>query len=376
MMRLVCSLILLPFKTALAERVSLKRGEELGIRNWEFGIWKAGVVTLLFLFLIPSSLLADNKLRGDMLVVVGSSGTDEYGKLFATWSQRWEQAAEQASFSFTKVEPPVDEETAQKDSLSTAIQMLKSLPSRPLWIILIGHGTYDGRSAKFNLKGPDLSAEELAELLKPFERELIVINCSSASAPYLEKLSRNQRVIITSTRAGEQLSFSRFGEYISTAITSPDHDLDKDEQVSLLEAFLAASRQTLAFYESDGRIPTENALLDDNADGKGTRAAAFQGVRHAQQPEEEGVILDGFRAHQIHLLPNELDLKLTPEQIAQRDSLERKIEELRLQKKNLEEDVYYDRLEVLLLEMAELLLKIEEVEASDDSESNSAETIQ
>ena len=31
-----------------------------------------------------------------------------------------------------------------------------------LWIVFIGHGTFDGRSAKFNLRGPDISADELA----------------------------------------------------------------------------------------------------------------------------------------------------------------------------------------------------------------------
>ncbi len=44
-------------------------------------------------------------------------------------------------------------------------------------------------------------------------------------------------------------------------------DLDKDGQVSLLEAFLIASRRTLEFYKVEGRIATEHALIDDNGDG-------------------------------------------------------------------------------------------------------------
>ena len=46
----------------------------------------------------------------------------------------------------------------------------------PLWLVLIGHGTFDGRSAKFNLQGSDLIATDLAEWLKPFRRPLAVVN--------------------------------------------------------------------------------------------------------------------------------------------------------------------------------------------------------
>ena len=34
----------------------------------------------------------------------------------------------------------------------------------PLWIVLIGHGTSDWREAKFNLRGPDVSDAELADV--------------------------------------------------------------------------------------------------------------------------------------------------------------------------------------------------------------------
>ena len=37
--------------------------------------------------------------------------------------------------------------------------------AEPLWIVLIGHGTYDGREAKFNLRGPDVTDLELSEWL-------------------------------------------------------------------------------------------------------------------------------------------------------------------------------------------------------------------
>ena len=87
-----------------------------------------------------------------------------------------------------------------------------------LWLVLLGHGTFDGKVAKFNLRGPDFSADELASWLQPFKRPLAVIDCSSCSAPFLPKLSAPGRVIITATRSGNEENYARFGQYISEAI--------------------------------------------------------------------------------------------------------------------------------------------------------------
>ena len=49
----------------------------------------------------------------------------------------------------------------------------------PLWLVLIGHGTFDGKEARFNLRGPDLTATELALWLQPIRRPMAVIDTSS-----------------------------------------------------------------------------------------------------------------------------------------------------------------------------------------------------
>ena len=48
-------------------------------------------------------------------------------------------------------------------------------------------------------------------------------------------------------------------------------DLDKDDQVSLLEAFLTASVRTAEFYEETSRLATEHALIDDNGDRRSSK---------------------------------------------------------------------------------------------------------
>ena len=53
---------------------------------------------------------------------------------------------------------PLVELTAGEASVRIAAEKAPAL-----WIVLIGHGTFDGRVAKFNVPGPDFTDEELAE---------------------------------------------------------------------------------------------------------------------------------------------------------------------------------------------------------------------
>jgi hypothetical protein len=226
-------------------------------------------------------------------------------------------------------------------------------PAGELWIAFIGHGTYDGHSAKFNLRGPDISAADLATVLKPCQRPLAVIDCASASGPFINSLSSTNRVIITATRSGSEVNATRFGGYLAKAIADPAADLDKDGQASLLEAFLLASRQTQQFYKEAGRLATEHALLDDNGDSLGTPADWFSGVR-ATKTATNGKSVDGVRAQQLMLVRSETEQELSPDVRARRDELEKKLSELRTRKSGMKENDYYKQLEGILVEIARL----------------------
>jgi hypothetical protein len=228
-----------------------------------------------------------------------------------------------------------------------------SRPAGELWLVFIGHGTYDGRSAKFNLRGPNIAADELAAALKSCRRPLVVVQCASASGPFLPALSGPGRVIITATRSGYEENATRFGGYLANDIASPSADLDKDGQTSLLEAFLLASRQVEQFYKDQGRLLTEHALLDDNGDGLGTPPDWFRGLR-AVKTAAEGKTVDGVRAHQMILVRGESEQKLSPETRARRDDLERQLSALRARKSSMNEDDYYKQLEAIMVQIARL----------------------
>jgi hypothetical protein len=253
---------------------------------------------------------------------------------------------------------PTTSPSTDKDRLQSLLKSEAREPTQPLWLVLIGHGTSDGHDTKFNLRGPDVSDLELAEWLRPMKRPLAVIDCSSASAPFLNRLSAKGRVIVTATRTGSEIQFAHFGEYLSAAIVDPAADLDKDGQTSLLEAFLAASHRVDDFYKQAGRLTTEHALLDDNGDGLGISADWFTGVR-ATRTANNGAPLDGARANRWCMVRTAAEQAIPSDLRSQRDELELQIEALRLKKTTMSEASYYARLDELMLKMARVYRQID-----------------
>jgi len=305
--------------------------------------------------IIATSLLFSLAMAGGkptVLVVTGAPGAEDYGQLFEQWGQDWKSAAEQADAGLREVGQP--KEGSAKEQLEKILVEENKEGSDPLWLIFLGHGTFNGKEAKFNLRGPDLEASELSAWLLTFKRPLAIINCSSSSAPFLKKLSAKGRIVVTATRSGYEQNFCHLGGHLATAMSDLEADLDKDGQVSLLEGWLTAARRTARFYEENGRLATEHSLLDDNADGKGTQADWFRGLQVTKKSAEEGLLPDGLRAHQLHLIPSEEERKLSPDQKAKRNALEIELASLRAQKSKLREDAYYERLETLLIEMSRI----------------------
>jgi hypothetical protein len=306
------------------------------------------------LLLSLSLLLAENgEERPAVLVVVGAPGTDDYAKQFRQWAARWRQAADRGGAEFAAIGLEKEGETGDRELLRQCLAERGRSSPAALWLVLIGHGTFDGKTAKFNLRGPDFSASELAEWIKPVERPLAIVNCASASGPFLNALSGPNRIVITATKSGHEHNFARFGDYLSAAIADPKADLDKDDQTSLLEAFLLAAARVEEFYKEETRLATEHALIDDNGDRLGTPADWFRGLR-ATKVAQDGASIDGLRAGQLQLVASQGEQDLPAAARLRRDALELEIAELRRRKDAIAADEYYRALEPLLLELARL----------------------
>ena len=280
----------------------------------------------------------------EVLVAVGAHGNEEFGKKFTRWANAWKDACSKGGATFSMIEKPIGD-TSPREQIKAWLSS-RSDGDSSLWIIFIGHGTFDGKRAKLNLRGPDVSATELAAWIKPVKAPVVFFNTASSSSPFISAISGANRVIITATRSGGEQNFARFGEYLSVAIGNADADLDKDGQTSVLEAFLVASRQLSDFYDAEGRLATEHPLIDDNGDQLGTPPEWFRGVRPVKKSVDGSP--DGYRAHQFHLVLGEQE-KLVPEELRrERDALEVEVYKLRDQKAQLPEEEYYQKLETIL----------------------------
>jgi hypothetical protein len=306
-----------------------------------------------------TSVVSNEQLQGQsvagerMILVTGAPGAEEYEAEFEGWAQSWIEMAERQGWELTHIQAANQAgETNDRELLRQAIESHQESDQR-LWIVMLGHGTFSRNVAKFNLEGPDVSAVELQGWLNKIERPCVVINCSSASSPFLPLLSTTDRLVITATRSGNEINFSRFGKYLAASINDLEADIDHDREVSLLEAFLAATAKTERFYREDARLVTEHALLDDNGDRAGISADFYQGSRPSKEAKQ-GATIDGRAASRIIVFSSPDVPQFDGELAAQRTQIEQEIDTLRSAKATLPADEYYAQLESLLLKLASL----------------------
>ena len=323
---------------------------------------QAGMKSFLFACLLLISL-DTQAMQHHLLIVSGIGGTDEYRQKFLDQAARLQQAAldagiAQQNITLLMAEPgTATEPKADKSTLLRALDKIEasSEDHDRVFMVLIGHGNSRGDGAVFNLPGPDISAAELGQALARFgERQLVVVNTASASGPFISKLTAPNRVIITATASAQEYHAPLFGEFFVAAFASEGADRDKDERISLLEAFDFARREVRRSYESDKRLVIEHALLDDNGDGEGSL-----------EPGEYE--LDGALANRIYLQqPRSAATGAPAELIAMlqhKQTLEISISDLKRQRDSLDRTLYYDQLEDLLIELARLTRQIK---ASED----------
>ncbi len=317
--------------------------------------WATALVGLLT-FSLPSVAAADQPTTGvtdEILLVLGAPGTEEFGEQFGSWASAWRSIAQSAGASIESIGDDDHRDATDRDRLQEFVQSAAEQSESTLWIILIGHGTFTRGVAKFNLRGPDVSAAELADWLAAVRRPMVIVNAASSSGPFINQLSAPGRVVVTATKSGTEQNFARFGEYFVRAVAAADADLDHDGEVSVLEAFLRASADVGDFYQSAARIATEHPLIDDNGDGKGTPPTMFRAAR-AVGKAKDGSQLDGVLAKRFTLAPAEARLKLTPQEEVERDSIEQELATIRGRQNELEEEAYDQQIEPLLIRLAKI----------------------
>jgi hypothetical protein len=298
-------------------------------------------------------------------MIVGLGGEPEHAETFRRWGgSLFDHATGPLGIPRHRVlyllEDP--EQDAQRASgKSTKAEIEKGLAAMGaaaqaddvVFIVLIGHGTSDGKVTKFNLPGPDMTAAEFAAALKKFNtKNIVFVNTSSASGPFVEELSGTARVVVTATRSGAEKFATLFGGYFVDALASEAADADKNKRVSVLEAFNAAKIEVARAYEQRGIMLTERALLEDGGDGEGSMEPAVNG-----KDGSVAAVLSLGAPKTALALPADPTLRQLYEE---RRALEQKAESLKLLKASMPPAQYAAELEKVLTDLA---LKSREIRA-------------
>ena len=309
-------------------------------------------------------------LKAFLLIVVGLSGDPELGKTFHKWGTTMAEASERLGVPKERlaylVDAPMEGDggvtgRATRDEIGKALDGFakQAGPEDLVFIMLIGHGSFDGRESKFNLPGPDMAAADFNLILKRLPtKQIVLVNASSASGPFIEGLSAPGRTIVTATRSGAEHFTTLFGGFFIDALTSEAADADKNKRVSVLEAFNFAKTEVARAYEREGLLATEHALLDDDGDKEGSATPTNTGSDPKNKDGKVAAVLSLGVAGDDGL-PS--DPKLRALHVERRD-LERRVESLRLLKESMDPAKYSSELEKLVTAIA---MKTREIRAAE-----------
>jgi hypothetical protein len=289
------------------------------------------------------------------LIISGANGDESYAQQYAAWRQSLSDTLQQKlGFDPAYITVLFDGgDGAGAATASGVRQALEALRRRVtsadlVFVFLIGHGTFDGADAKFNLVGPDLESAEWAALLRPIAGRVILVDSTGASSPFIERLAGPRRIVITATESPAQRFDTVFPEYFIRALGDPAADIDKNGRVSILEAFIAASVGVRRSYEQRGQLATERALIDDNGDGQGKEA--------------EGEGTDGAIASRTYLDDDRPGAAPTDDELLallqKKASLEADIDDLKQRRPLMTRDDYDKEFEKLMVDLAKVSREI------------------
>jgi hypothetical protein len=283
------------------------------------------------------------------VIVTGAAGGAEYAVQYREWSATFARTLiEQLGFQAERVvsladgDPP--EAAATAANVRARLTALRRTLGRDdtLLVVLIGHGTFDGIDAKFNLVGPDLESAEWASLFQGLRARLVLVNAAPASFPFLERLSGPRRIVISATDSAAQRFDTVFPEHFIGAFADAAADIDKNGRISIWEAFVSAAAGIRRHFQQRGQLATERPLLDDNGDGIG-RDALAQGE-------------DGSLASRTYLDAAGSEAAPTDETLLRllqrRAVLEAEADELKVKKTFMQPLEYAEEFERLMIELA------------------------
>jgi len=279
------------------------------------------------------------------VTVAGLGGEPDYEQRFSAWARSIDQVLRQSQIG-GKVHLLIGSD-ATREKLRARLEEAAADcgPADAFVLMLVGHGSFDGVDYKFNLPGPDISASELAGYLNRIRaaRQLVAVMTSSSGGA-IEALRRENRILVTATKSGTEKNATIFARYWADALRDPSSDTDKNQAITVLEAFRYASQKTAAFYESQKRLATEHPLIEDTGRG--------EGVRNPSPEEGSGRLAAVFTLLRFGAAQQQANDPAKRKLFERKEELEQQIDALKYQKAAMRSDEYKKQLTALLLELA------------------------
>ena len=284
--------------------------------------------------------------QAHLVVVVGLGGEKKYSDAFQEMAASLVSAAEKQLGMDPSRIVSLGEKEATRESVQKALRGVASraAPGDVVLVLLIGHGSFQQGEARFNLRGPDMTAADFVPLLDALSAQTVVfVNAASASGDFVKPLMGKNRAIVTATKSAQERNETAFGQHFVAAFTAAGADADKDERVSVMEAFEYARKEVQRAYEKDRRLLTEHAVLEDGQsgalaravflasgeDGTGAAAAgdpALAALRRERQGLERGLIALKARKETTPAAVYEQELEKLLVDLARKDTEIRRLE--------------------------------------------------
>ena len=188
-------------------------------------LWAGLVVCALLAGVAPASAQ-----QTQLLVITGLSGDPAYAEQFHAWAttlidaavERYGLAPDQVIYLAEKVEVDPDRVYARstQEEVEAAIEVIggRAAPNAHVFILLVGHGSYNSGESRFNLPGRDFTAKDYDRLLTTLAAQRVTfVNAATSSGGFIEALSGEGRTVVTATRSGSQWNETVFGGYFVAA---------------------------------------------------------------------------------------------------------------------------------------------------------------
>jgi len=312
------------------------------------------VRSLFRAFVLSWLLLAANAATAQqthILVVTGVAGDEEHAKKFEKWAASFIDAAKKKDAVPDANIAQLADKRATKEGIEKAIADIagRAKPNDTVFILLIGHGSFDGRVASFSIPGPDLTAADYAKLLSRFTSQHVVfVNTASSSGAFLQPLAAPGRVIVTATKTGGERNEPDFPEYFIAAYSDDAADRDRNGHVSVAEAFEYAKTKVTAAFQQKGNILTEHATLEDGGGGQ-LASTIFLGTGRSDAALNVDMSNPAAKAL-----------------VEERDAIEQRIAALKLMKPSMDAAAYDAQMEKLLTELALKTKALRDLQAKKD----------